>query len=275
LAWDMNAGVPIPYYSLSIPAAVIAFYLAYAVYHWEVGERGLAKRDIFSAVQVVAMIGIVWLLFIAANYVVSQVLGVGTSVEAAWRALDDAARKFDEIYRKCVDWILYIAWARGVLATVPYVSSLSDVLGSATLWETWAFSFASTTFLALKWLAVIMTYLHPWLLTFGAALTVSDRLRAVGGAMLAIYLVMGAALVLIANHAYSHTIESREFSDVDPFGAAVNPAEWPSVAARADGPANTAIYISVFAMVAMTMAGIVTAGISSALGSIAVMIRPV
>lgn len=263
--------IPIDVYSVSIPAATILFFLIYSFFLWQIGDRVRAKHHLFNGIQVIIMIALVGLLFTIANYLIHHVFGIAPTVYDAWNSLGIASAKFDEIYRKCVDWILAIAIARAEVAIIPYISPLSDVIGSATMWEVWSFSFASTTFLALKWFAVILTYLQPWLLGFGAALTVSDRLRLIGGGMLAILLVMGPAVTGLADYVYANTIEDPAFNS-PPHFPAVFP---PTIAASADPAANIAIHVTVFSIVVMAIAGLITAGISSGLGSVAIMLRPI
>jgi len=269
-----GAEIPMNIYSLSIPAATILFFFVYSLFLWETGDRVRAKHHMFNGIQVVMMIGVVGLLFTVANYIIHNIFGIAPTVYDAWNALDTASKEFEMIYRKCVDWILFIARSRAVVAIIPFVSPLSDVIGSATMWEVWAFSFASTTFLALSWFAIILTYLQPWLLGFGAALTVSDRLRLVGGGMLAILLIMGPAITGLAQYTYANTIQNSDFNNVPAAQEwyAVDPV---NIAARADPAANTAIHVTIFSVVTMVIAGLLTAGTSAALGSVAIMLRPI
>jgi len=265
--------IPIDAYTISIPGAVIVIMLAYAIYLWEVGDRIRAKYQFMNVINVFIMILVVGFLFMMTNYIISRIFGIASTVQESWNMLNKASEIFDQIYRKCIDWILYIAKSRAVVALIPYVSPLSDVLGDATMWETWCFSFASTIFLTLKWFAIILTFVQPWLLTFGVALTISDKLRVIGGGLLAILLVMGPAITGLSQYMYTNIMHDNNFIDVP---AATQLAADPlNIAARADPAANLAIQASIFSIVIVGISSLLTAGISSVLGSVIVMIRPI
>lgn len=279
------------YYSVFIPGAVVCGMLVYAFIQWELGNRPQAIHWAQNAAQVFLMVLVVATLFWAAGYLsytVIQAMGGEEAKRAAeemagltgwerinlmWESLPEAAGTFNDTYRICVKWIRAIAEAGAVLATPIVTAPLADVLRAATTWEVWAFSAASNVLLAMTWFTTVLKYLHPWLLAFGAALTVSDRMRTIGGGLLAIYLVMGAFVYGTSLYVNQQALQNEEFNNppVIEEGSIPNPLD---IAAKADGAANIAIHVTIFTLVMMSIAGLLTAGVSSALGSMAVMLRP-
>jgi len=274
------------YSSLSyiIPAGAILVILAYAFIKWATGDVVGAKNLIFTATSIgITMIAIGG-AYLAGNMVINEIMGRHyLNIEYAWSGLNQSKTQFEEIYRKAVDWIVYIGVTRAEWGMIPYIGyPVSETLGAATMWQTWVFSIASTTFLALEWFAEILLYLHPWLLLFGAGLAATPRFKIIGGVLLAIYLVAGASTYIIANVSYDIVFNK--------YGEQVNKAPEASnamgmawggltsittIASDADGASQGFIWATVLAMVGTLIMGVVTAGVSRMFEGIPVLFRPI
>ena len=263
--------------SIIIPAAGIACLLAYAFILWTLGERGRAREYMVMSVMVLFTVIAIGGAYVVANMVVKEIKGENVTIDDLWstNVLNRTVERYDEIYRKAVEWVIYIANTRATWGLLPGVGyAISESLGAATFWQNWVFSMAATTFLALRWFTLILMYLHPWLLIFGAGLASVPRFKAVGGVLLSIYLVSGATVVLIADSSYD--IIFNQYGEYMNVGSTPewNPTALPTLASRADKAAQGFMWSTMLAIVGTLLMGILTAGTSRVFEGIPVMFRP-
>ena len=137
----------------------------------------------------------------------------GADVEWAWSRVGWASDTYYYVFNRSFAWIFSYSVDAAILGMS--FPNLADYLRSITFWESWAMTITAYTALALSWFCRALLFLQPWLLSFGAALAVSGPMKRLGGALLAIYLVMGAAMVYGAAIVYS-SIAGTEFPDISP-----------------------------------------------------------
>jgi len=274
--------------SWAIPAGGILVILAYAFILWMLGDRARAREHMVTAFMVAMTIIAIGGAYVLGNLVIKSVSNQSISIDDAWsvNTLNDTADRFDKIYRKAVDWVVYIRAVQASTGLIPVVGyPISQAVQASTFWQNRVFTFASTTFLALEWFTMILMYLHPWLLLFGAGLASLPRFRAIGGVLLSIYLVMGATVVLLSYYAYNYIFYPGSIVYKAPSAKdiASNPICYgissvggvTSIASDADGAANLFMKATMLAIVVTLLAGVLTAGISRIFEGIPVMFRPI
>lgn len=271
------------YLAWIIPAGAIAILFAYAFILWATGDRVGARNQIFNAIAIGLTMMAIAGAYIVANIVANEILGRPQDIGTMWYSLGWARDRFEEIYRKAVDWIVYLGVTRGMWGLIPYVGyPISEGLGAATLWQNWVFSITSTTFLGLRWFTEILMWIHPWLLTFGAGLAATPRFRTIGGVLLAIYLVAGASIYIIAS--ISNDIVFNQYGDdvnKAPEASNVGGAIYQGItgittlAGDADRAAQGFMWATVIALVGTLIMGVLTAGVSRIFEGIPVLFRPI
>jgi hypothetical protein len=254
------------------------------------GDRARAREYMITAFMIAMTIIAIGGAFVMGNIVIKEVSGMHLTIDDMWsgNVLSDTADRYNQIYKRAVDWVVYIAAVRAAVGVVPAVGyPLSETIGAATFWQNWVFTLASTTFLAMEWFTIILMYLHPWLLLFGAGLASLPRFRAIGGVLLSIYLVMGATVVLLSYTSYEYLSLDNPDSIVNKAPKAsnlnINTASYIvnavgsvlSIAGDADGAASLFMKATMLAMVIMIIAGVLTAGISRIFEGLPVMFRPI
>ncbi len=269
--------------SVVIPAGAIGVILAYSFILFITGDRVGAKNYMFMSIQIALTILAIGGAYLLGNLIIKEISGQSFSIEDAWGSLNLAGDKFEEIYRKAVDWIVYLGVTRATWGLIPYIGvAISESLGAATLWQNWVFSIASTTFLGLEWFARILIYLHPWLLTFGAGLAATPRFKTVGGILLSIYLVSGASMVIIADYSYN-IVFNLYGEDVNKAPSASNPlvaaftgaTSIITLAGDADRASQGFMWAAVLAMIGTLIMGVLTAGVSRIFEGIPAIFRPI
>ena len=190
---------------LAIPAVSIAVLLALAGKYWLMGRRAEALHYFDRCATVLIMLGVVWGLAWIGGVITSYIYGRGVdifNIADVTNILSEAEEKFEEMWKTSVDWIMRIAQIRATTALFPLTHPISEVLGSALLWQNWAFSIATTSLLVMVILSRILAWIANWLLCIGVTLTATDTLRRLGAGLLAFYIATSIGVPVIANEAY-------------------------------------------------------------------------
>jgi len=277
--------IPIPEYSTFIPASVVAAMLAYSALLWAFGRRTEAKNVALSSLGVALTIGLVSLGFTVGNYLVTEAFeyppGVRSVVDC-WGKLDYAYEVFSKAANCTVSWMLYLSGVRAALTMIPTIGpQLGELFWSMTSWQYVAFTTSGIAMIALAWFSRALELGKAWLLAFGAALAVSPRLRTLGGAMLAVILVTGPAVVGLANWVDNYALKDsaltryREPPEPGSIAREMVDEFVGEVHTQGDKAANVAMHVTMLSVLVMSVSSLLAAGASRLLGSVPVCLRPV
>ena len=146
--------------SIVVPAGAILVILAYAFLLWTTGDRTSAKNQMITAVTVALTMLAIGGAYFLGNMILEGISsGIGSpynTIKEAWSGLYNpnmsetgnavyishhsqhltAVGEFNYIYRKAVDWIVYIGVTEAEWGLIPYIGyAISEALRSATLWQ--------------------------------------------------------------------------------------------------------------------------------------------
>ena len=249
--------LPLPEYSYVAYALAVSVYLSIGAFHWTLGRRSVALYYVETAAWVLLYILLV--LFIeevAAR--TAAMLGVNVPPASGAAALENAAKVFEAARQYSISWILDIASLRAALSLTPITSPLSYVLGSATGWSMTVFELCAINFLFYRAASLVLSEIHPYLISLGATLMPIPRLRSIGSALLSAAITYTTAFLL-----YSNIVGSALASLPAP--PTINPLDWVRIASLASDAAIPLTKILVEGFVIMSLAAIVAAGLSQTL----------
>ncbi len=235
-------------------AAATAFYLALGAIHWVLGRRYSALQYFEDALMVMVYIFVV-LLIEDLVYEVSSYMGVRFPGNGVEKDLLAAASIFDNAREFAIKWILAISSFRAALSLTPITSPLSYVLGSATSWSMTVFDICAINFLFYSAVTKVFSEYYPVILSIGAVLTPIPRLRNIGGSLLSVAMVYTPTLLY-----YAHLVQASLSTLPQP--PSINPVDWVNIAALASDAAIPLAELFVRGLVAVSLAGIVAAGLS-------------
>lgn len=265
-----------------IPIAALV-YFAYAVYSWVIGRR---ERSIYYIETTITMIAIY--LFIKALFTLSisvlQAIFQGSialnSIPTS-KTLSKIPSYFTTLHEDAVSWITYVAMTRAVIAFTPFISSLSQIIGSATEWALYELNIVATTTMVLTIFSRIFVKIMDYLLFFGNLLTPIPQLRKIGATFISIYLVIGVLLFILGDMALSthSTIKNNGLKppseSIEYLTKTLNVLKWKDLINDTARISWILLSFVIKAMVSSIIAGIVLVGISLALGGIYTWIQPI
>ncbi len=270
--------VPIEYSAVAVGVAALT---CYGIILWNLGQRNRALVYFEMAANVLVMLGFVALIFQVADKLVEilfkESFGIGGLPGA--EAVKIASERLARAHSLAVHWIKYIAAVRAALSLMPFLSSLSLVLGAATDWCVYSLSVAASTFLALSVLSRILSHLMPPFLVFSATLTTLPRLRKIGASLLSVYLVMGVALCIAGSIAHDtcERLDSQgltpPISDWDTLVSSINPLVWREVPDKAAKATWELFGAAINCMLSVIVGTALTAAASIALGGVYISLR--
>lgn len=257
-------------------------YLSYAVYSWVIGRRERSVYYLETLVNMIVMFLLVKAIFTFSSNVINNILGgsVGISTIPSSRSLENITDYFSSLHEYAVAWITYIAMTRTVIALTPFVSSLSQVIGSATEWAVYELNIVATVTMALTIFSRVFITLMDYILFFGTLLTPIPHFRKIGSTLFSIYIVIGSLLFVIGDFALSTQASLRNQglepprSDIEYLLRSVNVLEWRTIIDKVAKVAWIMLDFVVKATFASVLAGIILVGFSIALGGIYTWIQP-
>ena len=259
-----------------------SIYLSYAIYSWSIGRRERAIYYLETFLNMILLYIFIKILFVLSLSLIHSIFRGSISLYRipTSETLSRIPLYFDILHKDAVSWITYVAMTRAVISLTPFVSSLNQIIGSATEWAIYELNIVATTTMVLTIFSRIFIETMDYILFFGNLLTPIPQLRKIGATFLSIYLVLSILLFTLGDIALTTHSKIRNNNLSPPSTSfeylmkSLNVFEWKDIIDKTAKISWILLAFVVKATFVSIIAGIVLVGISLALGGIYTWIQP-